>query len=155
MDKNDHSEWYSEGLRFACTQCGNCCTGPPGYVVFDARELGEMAAFLKVKVGEFLVRFARPIEGGWSLAEVERGGEFDCIFLREDPETGKRGCSIYAARPIQCRTWPFWPGNLKSRRAYVATAKRTPCPGMAKGLEGEGTFYPIEKIRTQRDATPR
>ena len=24
--------WYAGGLRFACTQCGNCCTGGPGFV---------------------------------------------------------------------------------------------------------------------------
>ena len=24
--------WYADGLRFTCTQCGNCCTGQPGFV---------------------------------------------------------------------------------------------------------------------------
>ena len=24
--------WYRDGLRFQCTQCGNCCTGDPGVV---------------------------------------------------------------------------------------------------------------------------
>jgi uncharacterized protein len=146
--------WYSEGLRFSCTQCGNCCTGPPGYVVFDPRELGEMAAYLKLSPAEFLVRYARPFEGGWSLVEVQRDGMYDCVFLKADPATGRRGCSIYPVRPVQCRTWPFWPDNLRSRKAYAATAKRTPCPGMSKGLEGEGTFYPVEQIRIQRNATP-
>ena len=27
--------WYSEGLRFECTQCGACCSGEPGYVWVD------------------------------------------------------------------------------------------------------------------------
>ena len=30
------SEWYAKGLRFTCTQCGNCCSGPPGTVAFTA-----------------------------------------------------------------------------------------------------------------------
>ena len=113
-----------------------------------------MAEFLKMDPAEFLVRYARPVDGGWSLTEVERDGEFDCVFLKADGRTGRRGCSIYPVRPVQCRTWPFWPGNLKSRKAYAAVAKATPCPGMMKGLEGEGTLYPVEQIRIQRNATP-
>eukprot|EP00961_Rhodomonas_salina_P046921 629705-Rhodomonas_salina.2 len=27
---------------------------------------------------------------------------------------GKAICSLYEARPKQCRTWPFWPENLAS-----------------------------------------
>lgn len=154
MSTHEKKEWYSEGMHFSCTQCGNCCTGPEGYVVFDARELGAMAEFKGMEPAEFLVRYARPFDGGWSLTEVERDGQFDCVFLRPDPKTGKRGCSIYPVRPSQCRTWPFWPDNLRSRKAFAAAAKRTPCLGMTQGLEGEGTFYPVEKIRIQRDATP-
>ena len=29
---SDTSPWYAEGLKFTCSQCGNCCTGGPGYV---------------------------------------------------------------------------------------------------------------------------
>ncbi|MFM7740581.1 MAG: YkgJ family cysteine cluster protein, partial [Planctomycetota bacterium] len=24
--------WYKDGLRFQCSQCGDCCTGGAGYV---------------------------------------------------------------------------------------------------------------------------
>ena len=37
---------------------------------------------------------------------------YDCVFLKEDPERGRKTCSIYPVRPLQCRTWPFWPENL-------------------------------------------
>ena len=57
--------------------------------------------------------------------------------------------SLYDARPMQCRTWPFWPENLTSRRVWEATKRRTPCPGM-----GQGPVVPIERIRIDRDATP-
>ena len=36
-------DWYDDGLRFECTQCGNCCTGPPGMVWFTPEEGRRMA----------------------------------------------------------------------------------------------------------------
>ena len=148
----EHNEWYSDGLRFSCTQCGNCCTGPPGYVWFDKAENRAMAEHLGLGEKQFRKRYARRLHGRWSLNEVRNHrGEYDCVFLRRD-EQGRGLCSIYPARPAQCRTWPFWPENLRSVRSYVDAAKT--CPGMRKGLEGRGDFYPVERIRIQRDATP-
>lgn len=146
--------WYSDGLRFTCTQCGNCCTGPEGYVWFDLDDLQAMADFVGEETGEFLVRYARKVDGQFSLNEIERDGKFDCVFLKTDGKTGKRGCSIYPVRPRQCRTWPFWPENLKSRRAWNAAARYTPCPGMVAGEKGEDTSHTLHQIRIQRDATP-
>jgi Fe-S-cluster containining protein len=148
----EKQEWYADGLRFTCTQCGGCCTGPSGYVWLSNDEAHAIAEYLKLDVLEFMRRYARRLAGRWSLSEVRRDGQYDCVFLAADPETGKRGCSIYPVRPVQCRTWPFWPENLKSRSAYHQVARR--CPGTAAGLSGHGTLYPIEKIRILRDQTP-
>ena len=30
------------------------------------------------------------------------------------PPLRRKSCSIYGVRPLQCRTWPFWPENLAS-----------------------------------------
>jgi Fe-S-cluster containining protein len=59
---------------------------------------------------------------------------------------GKALCKVYRSRPSQCRTWPFWPDNLESRRAWVMAKKHAPCPGM-----DQGKLVPIEQIRIQRD----
>jgi Fe-S-cluster containining protein len=48
----------------------------------------------------------------------------DCLFLME------KRCSVYEARPTQCRTWPFWPENM-SARAWTAIAAF--CPGVGTG----------------------
>ena len=40
--KND--VWYSEGLRFECSQCGDCCTGAEGYVWVNQAEIDAMSA---------------------------------------------------------------------------------------------------------------
>ena len=149
--------WYADGLHFTCTQCGNSCTGPAGYVWFDADEGRAIAAQLGVDEKTFYARYAKKLYGRWSLSEIARdNGDHDCVFLT-DLGDGKRGCAIYQDRPTQCRTWPFWPENLKSPAAYRRAGRR--CPGMTRGLnekvraEDRGTFFPIEKIRVLRDAT--
>ena len=29
-----------------------------------------------------------------------------------------RACTVYPVRPLQCRTWPFWPENLSSKQSW-------------------------------------
>lgn len=145
--------WYAPGLRFSCTQCGHCCTGPPGYVWFDEREAQAIADYLDITVETFRRQYARTLEGAWTLAEHASpdGRGYDCVFLERRTD-GTAGCSIYPVRPTQCRTWPFWPENLASPAAWRRAARD--CPGMTGGLEGEGAFYPVEQIRIQCDRTP-
>ena len=57
----------------------------------------------------------------------------------------KRICTVYEARPLQCRTWPFWQGNLMSRKAWQE-ASRT-CLGIDRG-----EFFDREEIEKLRDA---
>lgn len=140
-------EWYSGGLKFSCTQCGNCCSGPPGYVWFDGREAQAMADFLKLDVVTFLRRHAHTVNGKWTLNERTGPNGYDCVFLQRDP-SGKAMCSIYEVRPRQCRTWPFWPELLRSPAAWQRASER--CPGMDRG-----NFYPVEKIRLIRDSNPK
>ena len=55
----DEQEWYADGLRFQCTGCGNCCTGPPGTVWFTEEEGRAIAASLGLDEATFLRRFVR------------------------------------------------------------------------------------------------
>ena len=145
----EKEEWYAGGLRFRCTQCGNCCTGPPGAVWFDEAEGRRMAALLGLDIDAFLSRYAHRIDGKWSLAERKTEHGYDCIFLDRGSADGKAVCAVYDARPMQCRTWPFWEGNLRSLRAWRTAKHRTPCAGMDCG-----PLIPIERIRILRDALP-
>ena len=139
-------EWYAKGLRFSCTQCGNCCTGAPGIVAFSPEEGEAMAERLDMSVGDFHRRFARKVNGAWSLTERKTSFGYDCVFLDRESNPGVAGCRLYGDRPKQCRTWPFWPENLESKKAWVDAKKHTPCPGM-----GRGDLVPIESIRIQRN----
>ncbi len=106
-----------------------------------------MAARLGVSVDEFYDRYARKTRKGWSLEERKTEHGLDCVFLDRASEPGKAICSLYEDRPTQCRTWPWWPENLRDRRAWQRAAKH--CEGI-----GRGPVVPIEQIRIDRDATP-
>lgn len=138
------SEWYEDGLRFSCTQCGNCCTGPPGAVWFTESEGEAMAEKLGITIDLFYRKYARNIGAKWSLKENNIDGMFDCVFL--DRSSKLPSCSLYEARPSQCRSWPFWPEILKTKSSWESIKRRTPCPGM-----DNGPLIPIEEIRIQRD----
>lgn len=116
--------WYKDGLKFTCTQCGDCCSGAPGYVWVDPAEIASLAAAMEMDEETFCDRFVRRVGAKLSLMEYSDG---DCILL--DPETRK--CLAYAGRPIQCRTWPFWKSNLANEAAWEGTCEV--CPGAGKG----------------------
>ncbi len=127
--------WYKEGLNFKCTQCGNCCTGAPGVVWVTEAEIAQIAELRGLTTEEMRQQHTRLVEGRTSLTEHENG---DCTFF--DPKT--RRCGVYAARPAQCRTWPFWNSNLESRDAWDTMCES--CPGA-----GHGKFVPLEEIERQ------
>lgn len=124
------SRWYKDGLRFECTQCGRCCTGAPGYVWLTRAEITELAELLGLAVEQFTKRFVRKVGRRYSLKEKANN---DCVFF-------DGGCTVYSARPRQCRTYPFWPENLKSPQAWDDVAQE--CPGV-----GTGKLYPPEEIQ--------
>ncbi|MGE3109061.1 MAG: YkgJ family cysteine cluster protein [Phycisphaerales bacterium] len=147
------SEWFADpstnptgeaGLRFSCTMCGNCCSGPAGYILVNDEEVAALAARFGVSVEVFERDYTHVIREGRSLNEKRTAAGLDCIFLDREKIPGKAVCGVYEDRPIQCRTWPFWPSVVKSRSSWNA-AKRT-CPGMDQGKK-----YTVQQVRIQRD----
>ncbi|TWT95823.1 Flagellin N-methylase [Botrimarina colliarenosi] len=138
MAKDDASKqpWHHDGLRFTCTECGDCCTGEPGYIWLNKAEIAEMAERCELPVDEFEAEYVVTIGVRKSLRERGNG---DCVML--DAESRK--CTVYTARPRQCRTWPFWDSNLKSPKAWAETC--AVCPG-----SGKGKLYSIEEIEERR-----
>ncbi|MBX7166903.1 MAG: YkgJ family cysteine cluster protein [Pirellulales bacterium] len=124
--------WYREGLRFTCSECGDCCTGAPGFVWVNQAEIDALAARLKMEVGDFERKYVRAVGVRRSLIEFANG---DCVFF--DPQA--RNCKVYEDRPRQCRTWPFWESNLKSPQAWKETCEI--CPG-----SGQGKLHALQQI---------
>ncbi|MEM8884178.1 MAG: YkgJ family cysteine cluster protein [Planctomycetota bacterium] len=133
--------WYADGLSFACTQCGNCCTGTPGYVWLSPKEQKEIAAALDLPVEEFLRTKTRLVHGMVSLIEMPNG---DCALLTED-----RRCSIQSVKPRQCLAFPFWPRLLASKQEWERAAMR--CPGIGTGPR----YRPQEIDAIAERGTPR
>jgi hypothetical protein len=71
LDQNSKQEWYKDGLRFSCSQCGNCCTGGPGAVWYTADEGRAMAVALGLTDEEFTAKYTRAIADRRSLNESE------------------------------------------------------------------------------------
>ena len=53
--------WYRQGLQFRCTQCGDCCTGAPGYVWVNKQEVEAMAQQLQLDVATFERKYVRQV----------------------------------------------------------------------------------------------
>lgn len=144
--------WIPEnGLRFECTGCGACCTGPPGYVTYTPDEGRDIAKHLGLAEDRFLERYTHDTPAGRSLKEHLTEHGYDCVFLDRESVPGKAVCSIYEHRPLQCRTFPWWPEHLRSQSAWRQLGRE--CEGV-----GRGDFVPLSEItieakrQTSRDA---
>jgi len=124
--------WYRNGLRFECSQCGDCCTGAPGFVWVNKEEIAALAARLDMTVPDFEEKYVRTVGVRKSLVEYENG---DCVFFNGET----RKCTVYEDRPRQCRTWPFWESNVRTEAAWKETCEA--CPG-----SGVGRLYTLEEM---------
>ncbi len=116
--------WYDEGLRFTCVEgCVHCCVthGDHAYVYLERDDIRGLSDHLGLLPWEFLERYTFR-EDGYVMLRMD---EPECLFL------GENGCTVYAARPVQCRTFPFWKENLKSRTLWKKTGEF--CPGIDQG----------------------
>ena len=124
---------FEKGIKFECQGSGKCCTshGEFGFVFLTLSDRKRMAKHLELTTSQFTKKFCQRTNGFWHL--IENPNEPDCQFLKN------KKCSIYAARPTQCRTWPFWPEvmNAKAWKKEVVNF----CPGV-----GKGSVIKFEKI---------
>lgn len=84
---------------FECTGCGTCCRWT-GSVLLTDRDIAAMAAALALSEQEFIDHHTRLAPNRIQLALTDHS-DGSCSFLEGDR------CSIYDARPEQCRSFPF------------------------------------------------
>lgn len=127
------------GIRFECQATGNCCVsrGSYGFVYLTLNDRKNIAKLKNIPTQSFTKRFCKKHLGHFHLKEIKGA----CEFLAE------KKCSIYSARPSQCRTWPFWPENMNTK-TWNQEVKAF-CPGV-----GKGKLYTKEEIENRLKQDP-
>jgi Fe-S-cluster containining protein len=119
-------DFWDSGLRFACTQCSKCCRHDSGFVFLSEDDLDRLCRFTQLAPVEFVERYCRwvPFGADAHLSLTEQANR-DCVFWKDG------GCSVYEARPLQCRTYPFWSTIVDEERHWQQEALE--CPGIGIG----------------------
>jgi uncharacterized protein len=128
--RNEAPAWLrerSDPIPFACTSCGRCCK-TQGDVHMAPEDVSHASKILGIPVTEFIRTYASHTlldlasysSNDKTWIQVKDKDEA-CIFL--DAETNQ--CSIYNARPAQCRTYPFWPNLMQTPNDWNKECRRT------------------------------
>ncbi len=109
--------------HFGCKRCGMCCRQEP--CMLSDEEVATLCKFLHVPPEEFDSRFLDHRSTYLYL-------KTPCPFLRGNE------CTVYEARPIVCRLYPFG-----------STGFITHCPMGIEIIEAIEAEFPQEKLRAQ------
>ncbi len=109
-------------MRFACQSgCTRCCD-TKGFVYITESDLKNIAKHVgmsaKAFEQQYVIRFRH-------ILRLRKPKKSQCHFLNDG------GCSVHVVKPVQCRTYPFWPELVENQAAWKDEAKR--CPGIEKG----------------------
>lgn len=106
----------------ACESCGGrCCTGQSGYIWINDDEILALSRLLGLNKFELISTYLYKKDGRFSIKEKPYDDGVACVFFDEI----LKNCSIYEARPRQCRTFPFWRYFITNAGELVAE-----CPGI-------------------------
>ena len=126
INRNHIQTVTEDNFQFNCTGCGDCCRGG-GNVYFSDDELQDLKEYLKLNDEKWkllknqLIRFKK---NGLNVHSSPKA----CIFINAENK-----CRIYPVRPLQCRSYPYWPSVFESRKELVLHMKK--CPGFKEESE--------------------
>ena len=113
----------------ACSTCqGKCCTGESGYIYISKVEIENISKLLNLDVKEFVNKYLFKKMYKYSIKEILHNDSYECIFYDRE----SNGCTIYDARPSQCKTFPFW-DYYKTRVDEL----KLECPGITSGEKND------------------
>lgn len=135
-------KFYQKGLAFSCTQCSACCRHDPGYVFLSYEDIRRIAEALDIAPGKVVDEYCFLVDlGSVTRLSLKETSQNDCIFWRE-------GCVIYKGRPLQCRSYPFWPANIASAEAW--NGLQAECPGVGTGkIHSQSEIDEWQRLRDQ------
>ena len=116
---------YENGIKFECQSSGNCCVsrGTHGFVYLSSKDLKRLSKYFSMSNIQFINKYCHRTDGHLHLKEIYMDGK--CQFLE-----GTK-CSVYKARPVACRSWPFWKENMNVKTWNKEVVNF--CPGIGKG----------------------
>ena len=147
--ESEKSPFYAQGLRFSCTRCSVCCRYESGFVFLSEKDASLLGDALNMGFSAFTEAYCRWIraENGDLQLSLKEKSNYDCIFWAKEPV---EGCAVYDKRPLQCRSFPFWPSIVDSKDNWEMAARD--CPGMGRGkLHSQDS---INKWLTAREEEP-
>lgn len=124
-------------FRFECQpECTQCCT-MAGDVYVTEDDADRIAAHLELTPAEFREQYC-----------LYENDELRLLGRSKDPcrFVTAAGCSIHEVKPVQCRTFPFWPEYVGNKRSWKNLSRF--CPGI-----GVGPIIPVEKVRADAQET--
>ncbi|MCP4971877.1 MAG: YkgJ family cysteine cluster protein [Arcobacter sp.] len=102
---------FKEGFDYAfdskgCDTCqGKCCIGESGNIWINKFEIENLSKHLNITLNDLRIKYLEKRGYKYSIKEVQLSEDnYACVFFN----LNKKQCSIYEARPTQCRTFPFW-----------------------------------------------
>ncbi len=118
--------FYENGLKFKCQRCSFCCGKTPGVCYLSKSDLELLCVFFNMKECDFIEKYCRwvPYYEGKTVLALKELRNHDCILWNN-------GCSAYEARPVQCRTYPFWSWIVSDEETWLEIGRD--CPGINKG----------------------
>ncbi|MGC8582565.1 MAG: YkgJ family cysteine cluster protein [Thermoproteus sp.] len=162
-------EWIGPRIRFKCTLCGECCR--LYWVPITHMDLLRIAERTGLKPRDFAAPIPKAAVGEWGVPAfllsdgrehylvLKKRLDGFCIFI--ELRGGRFVCSIYDARPLNCRFYPFVyvPGDVV-RLELVEGAERF-CPGIGRGpvrdlsAEAEAAVEREREMESYREVVER
>jgi Fe-S-cluster containining protein len=126
LRRGAHGFREKQTWAFECTKCGRCCQHDgERRVVVSSEEVVALSRLTALPPAAFL----RPSEPA-----LQSRADGACVFL-----DAARRCSVYAARPTQCRTYPWWP-ELVTPLGWLRERAR------CEGIDAPGADVPAAEV---------
>jgi Fe-S-cluster containining protein len=139
---------YPAAVRFQCIKCGLCCGDTKEktrHILLLKTETEQIATATSQPISQFTVKIKDKAPYSYEMKKTEDG---KCVFLENNR------CTIYAARPLICRFYPF---ELKiahgGKHTFLYTLE---CPGINKGpMLSKNYFRKLLQLARAQTADPK